>query len=465
MTYKYTTFFRWITVASDYTLLNLALMISFMLESSNGFWEAASEHYRLHFLLINLFWYFCSTRAKLYDNILTRDAVPTVMASMLALMIFLAGPLVLTVSFPRFSLTTEFIIRVFILFSMSLLIFKVSFLFLRRSQRRFWLDMEKVVIVGAGPAGTELYKYLKSNSRLGYSVEGIFDDSTPSASQHNIPLLGGVEDCFAYAIANGVSKVFCALPGHEVEKAKLLMEQADKHMLRLRLVPDMKPFLDASVMLEFYGNMPVLSPRIEPLENKANEVVKRAFDVLFSSLVIIFLLSWLIPLIALIIKLDSKGPVFFRQLRSGKGNKAFYCYKFRSMKVNGESDSKQASKGDSRITRIGAILRKTSLDELPQFFNVLMGDMSVVGPRPHMLKHTQDYSLQINNFMVRHFLTPGITGWAQVNGYRGETKETDSMAKRVQADLWYLENWSFFLDVKIIFLTVWQAIRGNEKAF
>jgi lipopolysaccharide/colanic/teichoic acid biosynthesis glycosyltransferase len=135
------------------------------------------------------------------------------------------------------------------------------------------------------------------------------------------------------------------------------------------------------------------------------------------------------------------------------------------MYVNTDSDSKQASRGDSRITRIGAVLRKTNLDELPQFINVLFGDMSVVGPRPHMLKHTEDYSLLIDNYMVRHFLTPGITGWAQVNGYRGETKETSLMNERVKADIWYLENWSFFLDLKIVFLTVWQAIRGNENAY
>jgi putative colanic acid biosynthesis UDP-glucose lipid carrier transferase len=465
MTYKYTTFFRGLTIASDYTLLNLALLISFMLESSAGFWEATSEHYRLHFLLINLFWYFCSSRVKLYENILTRDAAPTAIATITALLMFLAGPLVLSLGFPRFSLTIDFVIHAFILFSMSLLVWKVSFLFLRRSQRKFWVDTEKVAIIGAGPVGIDLYQYLKANPRLGYEVVGVFDDSASLGDTSGIKLLGGIEDCFSYALANGVTKVFCALPGHELEKAKVLMGQADKLMLRMRLVPDIKGLFDTSGMLELYGHMPVLSPRMEPLENKANEVVKRVFDVVFSSLVIALLLSWLVPLIALIIKLDSKGPVFFRQQRSGKGNKPFYCYKFRSMKVNNESDNRQASKGDDRITRVGAILRKTSLDELPQFLNVLMGDMSVVGPRPHMLKHTEDYSLQINNFMVRHFLTPGITGWAQVKGYRGETKETGAMAKRVEADLWYLENWSFFLDVKIIFLTVWQAIRGNENAF
>ncbi|HEX8350001.1 MAG TPA: exopolysaccharide biosynthesis polyprenyl glycosylphosphotransferase [Hymenobacter sp.] len=192
---------------------------------------------------------------------------------------------------------------------------------------------------------------------------------------------------------------------------------------------------------------------------------KRVFDIVFASLVLILLLSWLIPLIALLIKLDSKGPVFFKQLRTGKDGLPFYCFKFRSMRMSSDADHKQASRGDARITRLGAILRKTSLDELPQFFNVLWGEMSVVGPRPHMLKHTEDYAQVINNFMVRHTVMPGITGLAQVEGHRGETKEVTAMVKRVNADIFYIKNWSFLLDLKIIFLTVYQAIKGSENAF
>jgi lipopolysaccharide/colanic/teichoic acid biosynthesis glycosyltransferase len=181
--------------------------------------------------------------------------------------------------------------------------------------------------------------------------------------------------------------------------------------------------------------------------------------------VTVFFLSWFLPLVALLIRLDSKGPVFFRQLRSGKDNKPFYCLKFRTMYVNGDSDRVPTTRGDKRITRVGAFLRTTSIDELPQFLNVLLGEMSVVGPRPHMVKQTDAYSVIIDNYMVRHFLTPGITGWAQVNGYRGETKETADMSNRVNADIWYMENWSFLLDLKIVFLTVWQSVRGHENAF
>jgi exopolysaccharide biosynthesis polyprenyl glycosylphosphotransferase len=192
---------------------------------------------------------------------------------------------------------------------------------------------------------------------------------------------------------------------------------------------------------------------------------KRIFDILFAGLLTVFLLSWLVPLIALCIKLDSRGPVFFRQLRTGKHGKPFYCLKFRSMRTSADADRTQASRHDSRITRIGAFLRKTSLDELPQFFNVLKGEMSVVGPRPHMLRHTEDYARIIDNFMDRHLIMPGITGLAQISGYRGETKEVRAMANRVRADIQYLRNWSFLLDIKIVLLTVWQVVKPDEHTF
>jgi len=194
------------------------------------------------------------------------------------------------------------------------------------------------------------------------------------------------------------------------------------------------------------------------IETTANEMTKRVFDVLFASLVVLFILSWLIPVMAFLIKMESSGPVFFKQLRSGKDNKPFYCLKFRSMIVNREADILQARHRDPRITKIGAFIRKTNLDELPQFINVLMGDMSVVGPRPHMLKHTEEYSLKIKNYMVRHAVTPGITGWAQISGLRGETIEDEAMVNRVKADLWYMENRTLSLDVKIIILTVWLSL-------
>ena len=171
------------------------------------------------------------------------------------------------------------------------------------------------------------------------------------------------------------------------------------------------------------------------------------------------------PIIGLIILLESGRPIFFKQLRTGKDKKPFYCYKFRSMKNNSEADIKQASKNDTRVTALGKFLRKTSLDEFPQFFNVLMGDMSLCGPRPHMLKHTEEYSKLIEQYMIRHFLKPGVTGWAQINGYRGETSDPVLMEKRVEHDIWYMENWSLMLDIRIIFLTIFNIFKGEKNAY
>jgi putative colanic acid biosysnthesis UDP-glucose lipid carrier transferase len=465
MAYKYSTFVKWINILFDYSLLNISLYLGVIFEKNQFIWIEVPNHYKLNFLLLNLFWFYSSTIADLYSKVLKRDANTTIKALTLALLIFLIASFSIKVFLPDFDLSKNFIVCFFIAFSFTMLLWKSSFLLFRKSRRRFWIDYKKIVIVGCGPVGVDLYNYILENPQLGYKIEGIFDDLYPQSVAEKYTILGKVEDCFNYVKANGISEVYCALSNKDSKRIKALMQEADKHMIRLRLVPDVKRAFDKNILLELYGHMPILTPRQEPLENKANEFVKRAFDIVFSSFVLVFLLSWLLPLLALIIKLDSKGPVFFKQLRSGRNNKPFYCLKFRSMYVNTDSDSKQASRGDSRITRIGAVLRKTNLDELPQFINVLFGDMSVVGPRPHMLKHTEDYSLLIDNYMVRHFLTPGITGWAQVNGYRGETKETSLMNERVKADIWYLENWSFFLDLKIVFLTVWQAIRGNENAY
>jgi putative colanic acid biosysnthesis UDP-glucose lipid carrier transferase len=244
-----------------------------------------------------------------------------------------------------------------------------------------------------------------------------------------------------------------------------LMNQADQACIRFRIIPDLTHFIRKPVHIDYLNDMPVLSLRKEPLDDVGNRIKKRFYDIVVSSLVILFILSWLVPIIALLIWLDNRGPVFFIQQRSGKDGKPFNCIKFRSMKVNKESDSKMASKGDSRITKLGRFLRKSSLDELPQFFNVFMSDMSVVGPRPHMVKQTDDYSKIINHYMIRHFLKPGITGWAQIHGYRGEIKLIEDINGRVEYDLWYLENWSLWLDTRIIVLTAFNMAKGEKNAY
>ena len=243
-----------------------------------------------------------------------------------------------------------------------------------------------------------------------------------------------------------------------------LLSFCDRNMVRFRIVPDYSNFKSRKVGYDFYGNLPVITLREEPLQLGFNRFVKRMFDILFSFLVIVLLLSWMYPILFVLIKLDSKGPFVFKQLRSGLDNNNFYCFKFRTMKMNADSDLNQATQDDVRITKLGVFLRKTSIDEFPQFINVFLGDMSVVGPRPHMLKHTKDFSDSIGNYMVRQLVKPGITGAAQANGFRGEISKFEDIKQRVEFDVWYIENWSLLLDIKLIALTIVNMIKGQSKA-
>ncbi|WP_020529908.1 undecaprenyl-phosphate glucose phosphotransferase [Flexithrix dorotheae] len=353
----------------------------------------------------------------------------------------------------------------YLVFLPGLAISRIVLFFLLIEYRKQGYNYRKIAIVGGGPIGHELHEFIKNNLKLGYKFCGIFDEKV---SQEKSDLYkGNIEDLFNYCSHNKVDDIFCALSSNKSKEIHQIMEFADNNLIRFRLIPDFKMLFNPNkkIDLSFYDGIPVLTPRHEPLENVHNRLIKRGFDIFFSFFMITICISLILPLLAILIKLSSKGPVFFKQLRTGKDNKEFYCYKFRTMVVNPDADKTQATKNDYRITKLGAFLRKTNLDELPQFFNVLKGEMSVVGPRPHMLLHTEEYSKKINKYMVRHLIKPGITGWAQVNGYRGNTANKFLMEKRVEHDMWYLENWSLWLDIKITFLTTWNVFKGEKNAY
>lgn len=465
MEYRYDTFFKLLLAIVDYLLLNVLLTIGLLILSPYAMQTSMVESLVFHLLLANFIWFFASTQSKTYEKVLKTEALPFLKRTTWGIVIFSTVPLILNLIIPGLMVSLNFMIPFVIIFAIVIITVKVVFLTIRKSQRQFWVDYKKVVLIGSGEACREMYNNFMENPNLGYVVEGYFSEEPNTSIPLSCKYLGKPEESVRYASRNGVSEIFSALTSNQKDLMKTLMQEADNNLIRFRFVPDVSVFMDKNVFVEYYGALPIISHRKEPLQIKVNELAKRIFDYVFAAFTTVFILSWLIPIIAIAIKLDSPGPVFFRQLRSGKDNKPFFCLKFRSMYVNSESDSKQATRNDSRITRVGAFLRKTSLDEFPQFLNVLRGDMSIVGPRPHMLKHTKDYSEKIEDFMVRQFVNPGITGWAQVNGLRGETKETEMMDKRVRADLWYMENWSFLLDIKIVFLTMLQALKRNENAF
>lgn len=345
---------------------------------------------------------------------------------------------------------------------LSILVFtwKVFFVYLLRIYRKKGFNFRNVVIVGYGELSEDLRKYFLLHPEHGFKLLGFFDNRHQSER-----ILGTYADIEKYAKHNEVSEIYCCLPYIRYTQVKKLIDFGEENLIKIKLIADFRGFSMKGLELERYDLIPVLNVNPIPLDDYKNRLVKRAFDLAFSSFVIVFLLSWFMPLLAIIIKLDSRGPVFFKQKRTGKDKQEFWCYKFRSMKVNSESDFQQATKADFRITKLGYFLRKTSLDELPQFFNVFLGNMSVVGPRPHMLKHTEEYSKVVEKFMSRHFVKPGITGLAQAKGFRGETETDLLMQNRVRLDRFYVGNWSLIFDIKIIILTISSIFSGDDKAY
>ena len=327
-------------------------------------------------------------------------------------------------------------------------------------------SVKDLIIVGEGPAAEEIFQYCQDQTVRGYRFRGLFNDQEVRGplGAHR---LGDVEAAKAFAVQNRIDIVYCALPGTRRADITDLMEFCERNTIRFRVIPSVDSFIPVvkTTDLEFHGSVPVSKLRREPLDHRANRAWKRTFDIVFSALVILLVFSWLFPILALLVKLSSPGPVFFRQQRLGRDNKEFACWKFRSMRVNAEADTKQATKNDPRVTRVGAFLRKSNLDEMPQFFNVLMGQMSVVGPRPHPLRLNDQFRDIIDKYMVRHFVRPGITGWAQVNGFRGETRTPELMERRIELDVWYLENWSFWLDVRIVVKTVTNMLGKDPNAY
>ena len=351
-------------------------------------------------------------------------------------------------------------------FYASIVVFRIVFLKLIKYIRAQGYNYRSVIIIGYNKNGEKIHRVLTSDLSYGFRVEGFFDDQSDRSTPRAADYLGGIDDVEDFLKTHKIHEMYIALGFSQSHRIKEFIKLAEKYMIRLKFVPDFQDYTKArKVTIDFYENTPVLMFRKEPLELPFNRLVKKLFDVVFGLCVIVLVFSWLFPILMIMVKASSSGPIFFRQKRSGEDNRDFTCLKFRTMRVNKLADELQATASDPRITKLGAFMRKTNLDELPQFFNVLWGNMSAVGPRPHMLKHTEEYSALIDNYLVRHFAKPGITGWAQVNGYRGETKELIDMKKRVQFDIWYIENWSLLLDLKIIWLTVKNMITGEEKAY
>ena len=451
---------------SDLLLLNVAFFLSAVFAQSFEILLLRTQMFVL-LLLANILWFFYSNSIDFYDefysrpfayqftNILKNVAFQTVLA---VLFIFLVKEDLFT--------------RNFILFYAFLLIALISlrtvfFKKILKSLRKKGKGIRNLLIVGSGETAKNFVKTISSNPEFGYKFIGyVTNDNT--AVEENI--IGKIENIDSILNKNKIDEVVIALPQDSSENLDELIRICNINAVSVHIIPDYFRFLADRFQVSTIGKLPIITARDEPLNEVNWRFIKRAFDIFFSFLFLIFIFSWLYPIIAILIKLSSSGPVFFIQERTGTKNKRFKCIKFRTLTHTGNTTQlkfKPVVTNDPRITGTGKFLRKTNIDEIPQFINVLLGDMSVVGPRPHALMFDQQYQKIFEEIKLRYNVRPGITGWAQIHGLRGdiedEAENKKRLQKRLEFDLWYIENWSFKLDMQIILMTIWQMIKGDTK--
>lgn len=370
--------------------------------------------------------------------------------------------------FAYFSLFKEGVLvgnqmRYLLIAGSSIILVKLIKVYLLRRYRLFGGNYREVIILGGSEAIESLKTLFKERRYLGYRYQGFFSDKDKYKNKEDY--LGTLMDSFEYILEKGVHEVYCSIADFKRRDLNTIIEFGEKHGIGVKLIPSNMGMFRNGMEVEYYDYVPVLSLKKLPFDDPLIKHSKRLFDILFSLIIIIFVLSWLSVILFIIIKLESKGPLIFKQLRDGLNGKQFECYKFRSMAVNKHADTMQATKGDMRVTKVGRFIRKTSIDELPQFLNVLKGDMSVVGPRPHMTSQSKIYAQVVDKYFMRNLVKPGVTGLAQIRGWRGEIETDNDMGNRVRMDIFYINNWSFILDLKIILQTLFNAIRGEEKAY
>jgi len=333
-------------------------------------------------------------------------------------------------------------------------------------QRKQGRNIRYVVIVGAGDLGKKVLAQTSDSPWTGYQIKGLFDDDThlKNSTIKECNMLGSISEVEPYVSSNQIDEIWIALPLRAEQRVKELLYDLRHHTVNIKFIPDIFGFSLLNQSMTEIAGLPAVNLSDSPMGG-SNRIIKAIEDRVLGLIFIILVIPFAI-LIAFIIKLTSPGPVLFKQSRHGLDRKTINIYKFRTMEVHNEESEgiTQATKNDSRVTRFGAFLRRTSLDELPQLYNVLQGRMSLVGPRPHALQHNEQFKEKVDRYMRRHMVKPGITGWAQVNGFRGETDTLEKMQKRVEYDLFYIENWSVWFDLKIIFLTIYKGFI-NKNAY
>lgn len=450
---------------SDLLLLTCAFLLSAVYSQS---WEVLLEKYYMFFLLIglNLLWIVTSNYLTFYDDFFSRN-FPVQLTNILKnslLQLIIAITFIFLAKenlFTRYFIIYYFVLLVLFI-SFRVIIFRKILKYLRRKGK----NVRNLVIIGEGELAQNFQEMIISNPDFGYSfkgfVSGINGDSQSSLEE----LVDKLEKIFTTI---KVDEAVIAISEGSRHILETIIKVCDKNAVKVHIIPDYHNLVSKRFQLSSFGEFPIITARREPLNEVQWRLVKRAFDIIFSFIVTIIILSWLYPLIFIISLIFDRGPVFFLQNRLGTKNNKFKCIKFRTMKYEKVhvDEFKPVVENDPRMTKVGKFLRKYNLDEFPQFINVFIGDMSVVGPRPHAISYNDLYSKIVDEIRLRQNVKPGITGWAQIHGLRGDVTDEEENQKRtkqrIDYDVWYIENWSFWLDIQIILLTVWQMIVGKSR--
>lgn len=451
---------------SDLFLLNIAFLLAAGLSQSI---DILIPRYYMFFLLVglNILWILLSNISGFYDDFHSRN-FPFQFLNILKE----AAAQVITSIIFIFLAKEDLFTRNFIIIYTVLLIFFISvrtivFRKVLKSLRRKGKNIRNLLIIGTGEVAQNFKSMISSNPDFGYHFTGFA--TTKNADSAN-DVVGSTDQLEKIISELSIDEVVIALKDKSDEFLDEIISICNRNAVKTHIIPDYFKFVSNRFQVSMFGNFPIITARTEPLEEAHWRFFKRAFDIVFSSLVIVFIFTWLYPIIFILTKFSSPGPVFFIQDRVGARNEKFKCYKFRTMKVSEKNSAynfQPVVENDSRVTKVGRILRRSNLDELPQFLNVLKGEMSVVGPRPHAVLYDQKYGKIVDAIRLRHNVKPGITGWAQVHGLRGDVSDEEEnmrrTKKRIEHDIWYIENWSMTLDFQIILITTWQMLRGKTR--
>ena len=453
-----------VAILGDFALLNLSMILVFFILKGIDSQAIAHISLKTYLLTSNLCYIPCISifGVILHNRIVRPEQIVGRLLGTISLHVVIFLTVLAIIKVDNFS--RIYLLAFYLSFIPLAIGWRLTLRFFVKMFRRSGRNLHTTVLIGDGDNMVELYHTL-NDLTYGYRVLGIFYDEKDSNYPEGIPFKGPVNQLFEWLSHNTVHELYCGLPSSRKDDILAIMNYCENNLIRFYSVPHVRNYIKRQLQLELLGEVPVLSIRTEPLQNPVNRLAKRLFDLTFSSLFLLTIFPFMYLIVGLIIKITSPGPIFFKQERNGENGKIFKCYKFRSMKVM-ENDKvvSQATQNDPRVTKVGNFLRRTSLDELPQFINVLTGGMSIVGPRPHAVAHNEQYRQLIEGYMLRHKVKPGITGWAQINGWRGETDTLEKMEKRVEFDLEYIREWSVWFDIKIVFLTVFKGF-VNKAAY